>query len=114
MSSRKFATVSDESIFKSVQYKPDWNPERTIDRRFTIGTESDASSRRTSYNSVNASPLTSYAGTRRNSVNPENVASAGVSALGAATLAFPALAPVAAAAGIGYGIYKLGDSLNLW
>lgn len=39
-------------------------------------------------------------------------ASSGI--IGAASLLNPALAPAAAAAGIGYGTYKLGQSFNLW
>ncbi len=35
-------------------------------------------------------------------------------ALGAASAFAPALAPVAAAAGLGYGIYKLGHSFDIW
>ncbi len=33
---------------------------------------------------------------------------------GAASLAAPALLPVAAALGVGYGVYKLGNSFDLW
>lgn len=33
---------------------------------------------------------------------------------GAAALAAPALIPFAAAAGVGYGVYKLGESFKLW
>lgn len=33
---------------------------------------------------------------------------------GAAALAAPALIPFAAATGVGYGIYKLGESFKLW
>lgn len=34
--------------------------------------------------------------------------------LGAASLAAPALIPAAAAAGVAYGVYKLGNTFNLW
>jgi len=35
-------------------------------------------------------------------------------AVGSASALFPALAPVAAVGGVGYGIYKLGKSFDLW
>lgn len=47
-------------------------------------------------------------------VNSDGVASAGVGILGAASLTNPSLLPFAAAAGVGYGVYKLGESFNLW
>lgn len=47
-------------------------------------------------------------------VNADSAASAGVGILGAASIASPALVPFAAAAGIGYGVYKLGESFSLW
>lgn len=47
-------------------------------------------------------------------VNADGAATAGLGLLGAAAVAAPAIAPVAAAAGVGYGIYKLGESFNLW
>jgi len=34
--------------------------------------------------------------------------------LGAASTVAPILAPVAAAAGVGYGVYKLGHTFDLW
>jgi len=34
--------------------------------------------------------------------------------LGAASVAAPALAPVAAVAGVGYGVYKLGETFHWW
>lgn len=119
MSNRRFAGAqTDSDIFKSAVYKPDWNPRRAYsaprlenDSKFIIGPDSQSSS-------LANSPLTSYGNSartsRNNSVDTTGAAAAGLSTLGAASLAFPALAPVAAAAGIGYGLYKLGDSLNLW
>lgn len=47
-------------------------------------------------------------------VSVDGAASASVGILGAASVASPALVPFAAAAGIGYGIYKLGESFKLW
>jgi len=38
----------------------------------------------------------------------------GATVLGSASLAAPALAPVAAGLGVGYGLYKLGESFKLW
>lgn len=46
--------------------------------------------------------------------NYDSAAASGVGLLSAATLAAPALLPVAAAAGIGYGTYKIGQALSLW
>ncbi len=46
--------------------------------------------------------------------NYDAAAASGVSLLGAASLAAPAVLPFAAAAGVGYGAYKLGQSLSLW
>lgn len=46
--------------------------------------------------------------------NYDAAAVSGISILGSASLAAPALLPVAAAAGIGYGTYKLGQALSLW
>jgi len=43
----------------------------------------------------------------------EGIGSA-ASAAGAASFVFPALAPVAAGLGVGYGIYKLGHTFDLW
>lgn len=48
------------------------------------------------------------------SLNLDSAAASGVSLLGAASLAAPAVLPFAAAAGVGYGAYKLGQSLSLW
>ncbi len=48
------------------------------------------------------------------SPNFDAAAASGVSLLGAASLAAPAVLPFAAAAGVGYGAYKLGQSLSLW
>ncbi len=47
---------------------------------------------------------------------PDLDSAAGISAglLGTAALVAPAVAPVAVAAGLGYGTYKLGQSLKLW
>ncbi len=47
---------------------------------------------------------------------PDLDAAAGVTAglLGTAAIAAPVLAPAAVAAGLGYGTYKLGQSLSLW
>ena len=47
---------------------------------------------------------------------PDLDAAAGttVGLLGTASLVNPAIAPVAVAAGLGYGAYKLGQSLSLW
>jgi hypothetical protein len=39
---------------------------------------------------------------------------AGATALGSASLVAPALAPVAAGLGVGYGLYKIGEGLKLW
>jgi hypothetical protein len=39
---------------------------------------------------------------------------AGATILGSASAAAPALAPVAAGLGVGYGVYKLGQSFKLW
>ncbi len=50
----------------------------------------------------------------RKGPNFDSVASAGLGLLGTAASAAPVLAPVALAAGIGYGTYKLGQSFNLW
>jgi hypothetical protein len=44
----------------------------------------------------------------------DQTAQQGLGILGAASLAFPAIAPVAAAASVGYGVYKLGESFKLW
>jgi hypothetical protein len=44
----------------------------------------------------------------------ESSATARIGILGSAALLQPELLPVAAAAGIGYGIYKLGESFNFW
>jgi hypothetical protein len=44
----------------------------------------------------------------------DSALSTGVGILGAASLAAPALAPFAAAAGVGYGVYKLGETFKLW
>jgi hypothetical protein len=38
----------------------------------------------------------------------------GATILGSASLAAPALAPVAAGLGVGYGLYKLGETFKLW
>lgn len=46
--------------------------------------------------------------------NLDSAAASGISILGAASLAAPTLLPFAAAAGVGYGTYKLGQSLSLW
>jgi hypothetical protein len=43
-----------------------------------------------------------------------DAASASVGILGSASLLNPALAPLAATAGLGLGIYKLGESFKLW
>lgn len=51
---------------------------------------------------------------RQPSFDYSNAAAAGIGTLGAASPFLPALAPVAAAAGLGYAVYKLGDSFNLW
>jgi hypothetical protein len=50
------------------------------------------------------------------SPGPNFDAAAGISTglLGTAALAAPALVPAAVAAGLGYGTYKLGQSLSLW
>ena len=53
-------------------------------------------------------------GIKRQSPNLDSAASAGIGILGAASLAASSLVPVAAAAGIGYGVYKLGESFKLW
>lgn len=47
---------------------------------------------------------------------PDLDSAAGISAglLGTAALVAPAVAPVAVAAGLGYGTYKLGQSLKIW
>jgi hypothetical protein len=39
---------------------------------------------------------------------------AGSALAGSAAIAAPALAPVAAGLGVGYGVYKLGQSLKFW
>lgn len=51
---------------------------------------------------------------QRQAPNLDSAASAGIGILGAASLAASSLVPVAAAAGIGYGVYKLGESFKLW
>lgn len=43
----------------------------------------------------------------------EGVGSA-ASAIGAASFILPALAPVAAGLGVGYGVYKIGHTFDLW
>jgi hypothetical protein len=44
----------------------------------------------------------------------ESAYQSGTSILGAASLVNPSLLPVAAGAGIAYGVYKLGESFKLW
>ncbi len=46
--------------------------------------------------------------------NYDAAANAGIGVLSAASLAAPAILPFAAAAGIGYGTYKLGQALSIW
>jgi hypothetical protein len=43
-----------------------------------------------------------------------DILGAGATALGSASLVAPALAPVAAGLGVGYGLYKIGEGLKLW
>jgi hypothetical protein len=43
-----------------------------------------------------------------------NLLGTGATILGSASLAAPALAPVAAGLGVGYGLYKLGENFKLW
>lgn len=47
-------------------------------------------------------------------VNADQAVTAGIGILGAASAAAPVLAPFAAASGVGYGVYKLGQSFSLW
>ncbi len=47
-------------------------------------------------------------------VDPANAVGAAAGVAGAASIVAPAFLPVAAALGVGYGTYKLGESLNLW
>ncbi len=56
--------------------------------------------------------LTSAGAERRAAIDSVAAPIAGIA--GAAALASPALLPVAAAAGIGYGAFKLGESLKIW
>ncbi len=51
---------------------------------------------------------------KENPVRTDDFLGAGVGLIGAASVAATSLAPVAAAAGIGYGVYKVGQSLSLW
>jgi len=44
----------------------------------------------------------------------DEIAGGSLGILGGAAILAPAVAPVAAAAGIGYGAYKLGQSFKLW
>ncbi len=53
-------------------------------------------------------------GIQRRGVNPDAAFTAAEGLLGAASIYAPAIAPVAAVAGIGYGVYKLGESFKLW
>ncbi len=46
--------------------------------------------------------------------NPGEVLGVGAGILGAASVAAPVLAPVAAVAGVGYGVYKLGETFHWW
>ncbi len=44
----------------------------------------------------------------------DSTVGASVGLLGAASAFAPALAPAAAAVGLGYGIYKFGDAVGIW
>jgi hypothetical protein len=44
----------------------------------------------------------------------DNTAASGAGILSSVALLNPELLPLAAGAGIGYGIYKLGESFNFW
>lgn len=47
-------------------------------------------------------------------INVDQVATTSLGILGSASLLNPTLAPIAAAAGLGYGAYKLGETFHFW
>lgn len=51
---------------------------------------------------------------RQRTIDPDQVAQGALGVLGAVSAVAPVVAPVAAAAGIGYGVYRLGHSFDLW
>jgi hypothetical protein len=121
--SRKYAPVSLPNDYPS--FKPP-RPPSSYQVHGDLQTNNDPSKFGIGYDSrsssLNHSPLTTPGNSRRqsfetkgkSSINTDNVFQAGLGLIGAATAAAPVLAPVAAAAGIGYGIYKLGESFSLW